>query len=159
MKHQVECKTQKACGISSVILRPSPLAFTVAWAVIGLVIPCAIAQVMTDPTRPAQGVYSPESTDNAAVAPVLQSVMITPTARTAIIGGNAVKLGAKYGDARVIKITESEVVLRSASGTETLKMYPGVDVKPVTAPVTTAQKPVRRSGKTGNPPARNSNEK
>ena len=85
--------------------------------------------------------------------------MITPTSRIAIIDGRSVKLGASYGDARVIKITESEVVLRSAGGTETLKMYPGVDIKPVKSPVAAARKPVRKTRKTGKISARNANEK
>ena len=89
------------------------------------------AQVLNDPTRPPAGISANDTSDGAAAGPVLQSVMITPTARTAIIGGETVKLGGKYGDARVIKITESEVVLRSANGTETLRMYPDVTMKPV----------------------------
>ena len=87
--------------------------------------------ILTDPTRPPAGLQSAEAGDNKVAGPVLQSVMISSAARTAIIGGEMVKLGGKYGDARVIKITESEVVLRSASGTETLKMYPAITLEPV----------------------------
>jgi MSHA biogenesis protein MshK len=119
----------------------------------------AMAQVMTDPTRPPPGVYAPESADKAAGAPVLQSVMITPTARSAIIGGEEVKLGAKFGDARVIKITESEVVLRTTGGTETLKMYPGVEMKAVQPPPQKAQQVIRKSSRANKSPARNGNEK
>jgi MSHA biogenesis protein MshK len=89
----------------------------------------SIAQVLSDPTRPPAGIYANEGGDAAATGPVLQSVMITPGARTAIIGGETVKLGGQYGDARVVKITENEVVLRSAAGTETLRMYPDVTMK------------------------------
>ncbi len=120
--------------------------------------PCALAQTLADPTRPPAGVYAGESADKAAVGPVLQSVIITPTTRTAIIGGEAVKLGAKYGDARVTRITEGEVVLRSSSGTETLKMYPGVDMKTAKVPAT-AQPAVRKNAKANKLPARNGNEK
>jgi MSHA biogenesis protein MshK len=88
--------------------------------------------VLNDPTRPPPGIYSNEAAGSAAVSePVLQSVMISPTERSAIIGGKTVKLGGKYGDARIVKITEGEVVLRSASGTETLRMYPDVSMKPI----------------------------
>lgn len=90
------------------------------------------AQVLIDPTRPPPGIYSNEAAGSAAVSePVLQSVMISPTERSAIIGGKTVKLGGTYGDARIVKITEGEVVLRSASGTETLRMYPDVSMKPI----------------------------
>jgi MSHA biogenesis protein MshK len=159
MIHNANRGRPPAEGFSSIVLQPAFLAFAVWWVASCLAVPCALAQVLNDPTRPAAGVYSSESTDAAAAGPVLQSVMITPTARSAIIGGEVVKLGAKYGDARIIKITESEVVLRSSTGIETLKMYPGVDMKPVKLPVTTTQKSVSKSSKTGKLPARNGNEK
>ena len=107
--------------------------------------PAAIAQILTDPTRPPAGLQSSEAADDALAAPVLQSVMISSTARSAIIGGKAVKLGGTYGDARVVKITENEVVLRSSGGTETLKMYPGVEMKPVKPPAQPVQKRARKS--------------
>jgi len=131
----------------------------VSWcAVACMAAPGAMAQVMIDPTRPPPGVYAPESAEKATGAPVLQSVMITPTARTAIIGGEEVKLGAKFGDARVIKITETEVVLRTTGGTETLKMYPGVEIKAVQPPQK-AKQVIRKSSKANKSPARNGNEK
>ena len=104
----------------------------------------ATAQIFTDPTRPPAWLPSTEAGDNAAAAPVLQSVMISSAARSAIIGGESVKLGGKYGDARVIRITESEVVLRSASGTETLKMYPAVTISPVKPAPAAGAKPAQK---------------
>lgn len=100
------------------------------------------AQVMNDPTRPPAAVHAPDAGDAAARGPVLQSVMITPAQRSAIIGGEHVTLGGTYRDARVIKITESEVVLRTAGGTETLKMYPDVDMNAVKSPEPVRPKPV-----------------
>ena len=88
------------------------------------------AQILNDPTRPPAGVYSTDPADSAAAGgSPLQSVMITPTERSAIIGGELVKQGGKYGDARVIRITESEVVLRTPSGTKTLRLFPDVEMK------------------------------
>ena len=104
----------------------------------------AAAQLLTDPTRPPPALSSAEPGDSAEAAPVLQSVMISSAARTAIIGGQAVKLGGTYGDARVVKITESEVVLRSASGTETLKLYPGVTIDPVKSAPVAGAKPAQK---------------
>ena len=87
---------------------------------------------MNYPTRPPTAVFSNDHGDTGATAgPVLQSVMISPAGSSAIIGGERVKLGGKYGDARVVKITANEVVLRSASGTEILRMYPDVNMKAV----------------------------
>lgn len=92
----------------------------------------AHAQVLNDPTRPPAEAYTGAAAESgSAPAALLQSVMITPTERTAIIGGELIKLGGKYREARVVKITESEVVLQSANGSEILRMYPDVSMKPV----------------------------
>lgn len=102
------------------------------------------SQGMNDPTRPPPGIRSNETDAGAAVSePVLQSVMISPTEKSAIIGGKTVKLGGTYGDARIIKITEGEVVLRSASGTETLRMYPDVSMKAI-EPAPSANKQAKK---------------
>jgi hypothetical protein len=87
------------------------------------------AQSMTDPTRP-HGASDAGADVEALNAPVLQSIMITGNRRAAIISGKRVELGERYGAARVMKITENEVVLRSAAGTEVLKMYPKVHKGP-----------------------------
>jgi MSHA biogenesis protein MshK len=87
------------------------------------------AENLPDPTQPA----TPGSvTSGGAVVssgPVLQSVMISTGRRVAVISGQAVKLGEKYGDLQVIRITESEVVLQGEGGTQTLRLYPGVEKK------------------------------
>jgi MSHA biogenesis protein MshK len=105
------------------------------------------AQVLNDPTRPPVGIYAAETNTGVAAGQVLQSVMITPTSRSAMIGGELVKLNGKYGEARVIKISEGEVVLKSSSGTETLRMYPGVEMTPVKPP---APKPQTSAHKQNN---------
>ena len=103
------------------------------------------AQIINDPTRPPAGIYLPDTASGTVTAgPVLQSVMITPTERSAIIGGERIKLGDKYGEARVVGITENEVVLRSASGSETLSMYPGISMKRVERTPPAALKPVKK---------------
>ena len=100
------------------------------------------AQIVNDPTRPPAALSAPEAADGAATrGPVLQSVKISRTERSAIIGGEMVRLGAKYGEARVVRITENEVVLRSAGGTEVLRMYPGVEIKPAVPASTVRQSP------------------
>ena len=112
------------------------------------------AQVLKDPTRPPPSVLSATpGNEGHAGGPQLQSVMISPTERSAIIGGERVIQGGRYGDARVIRITESEVVLRSAGGIETLRMYPDIEIKlvkpaPVVAAPKTARKPAVKSKKT-----------
>ncbi len=90
----------------------------------------ALAQAMTDPTRPPTGhdvVVDGGGEPAAAGTPVLQSVMITPTLKAAIINGEMVKLGGKFGNAQLVKVSESEVVLKSGDETQVVKMYPGVE--------------------------------
>ena len=129
------------------------LAISVLWA-LSFVPAIAAAQVMNDPTRPPPSVLSATPGNEGHVGgPQLQSVMISPTERSAIIGGERVIQGGRYGDARVIRITESEVVLRSAGGIETLRMYPDIEIKlvkpaPVVAAPKTARKPAVKSKKT-----------
>jgi len=61
----------------------------------------------------------------------LQSVLFSRGRKLAVIDGTVVPLGGAYGDARVVKITESEVVLKQGEETETLKLFPGVDKQAV----------------------------
>ena len=102
----------------------------------------ALAQ-LTDPTRPPAA-FAGGDPGGPDAGPVLQSVMISPSGRSAIIGGETVKLNGRYGDARVIRITESEVVLRTASGKETLHMYPDISMKPVVTAPPAGAKPVAK---------------
>jgi MSHA biogenesis protein MshK len=82
---------------------------------------------LADPTRPPNVVA--EGAGEAAVraGPQLQSVLISPTRRVAVISGQAVSLGGRYGEATVASITESAVLLRYAGRQETLRLISGVD--------------------------------
>jgi MSHA biogenesis protein MshK len=87
------------------------------------------AQGLPDPTRPPAIIES-AGEQNASVAssgPVLQSVLISPTRRIATINGQVLKPGDKFGEARVMKITENEVVLRNGQEMQTLKLFPQVE--------------------------------
>jgi hypothetical protein len=88
----------------------------------------AQAQIETDPTRPP-AVVTAEVPQGAAPANQLQSVVISPTRRAAIINGVPVELGGKYGDAVLTKVAEDEVVLESGSSRQVLKLHPAVDKK------------------------------
>ena len=100
----------------------------IAFVAMFLTMGAAIAQPMTDPTRPpTEHVVVDGGEPAAAGTPVLQSVMITPTLKAAIINGEMVKLGGTFGNAELVKVSESEVVLKSGDATQVLKMYPGVE--------------------------------
>lgn len=57
--------------------------------------------------------------------------MISPTRSAAIINGVTVRLGEKYGDAVLVRVAESEVVLRSGGAQQVLKIHPGVEKREV----------------------------
>lgn len=89
----------------------------------------AAAQAIKDPTRPPAGFGAagePASGQAPAGGPVLQSVMLSPTRRAAIISGQLVSRGEYYGDALLAEVAEDHVVLRRGETTQVLKMYPGV---------------------------------
>jgi MSHA biogenesis protein MshK len=93
----------------------------------------ALAQGLIDPTRPsgmAQSAGPDTGEAGAAPATQLQSVLIASGRRVAVINGTRVMQGDMYGDAKVVKISESEVVLRKGTETEVLKMYPGIEKQP-----------------------------
>jgi len=108
----------------------------------------AMAQAMTDPTRPATG-FAAEAPEGAA-GDQLQTVMISPTRSAAIINGVTVRLGEKYGDAVLVRVAESEVVLRSGGVQQVLKIHPGVDkreIVPVSVAAPAAAKSAPRKAK------------
>jgi len=82
------------------------------------------AEELPDPTRPPALLGSAQLTAPVPAGPVLQSVLISPQRRVAIISGQAVKTGGKYGEYFVFKITESEVILRRGKEIQTLKLFP-----------------------------------
>jgi MSHA biogenesis protein MshK len=98
--------------------------------VLGVVLYAAAAaqsERLVDPTRPPSA-PDPARTDDAAptAGPQLQSVLISPSRRIAVISGQTVVQGGKYGDATVAKITESAVHLRYANRRQTLQLVPGI---------------------------------
>jgi MSHA biogenesis protein MshK len=105
------------------------------WTVLGSVILSTLifthnvtAQSLSDPTRPPASLRGAQEGNQQSVTsgPILQSVLVSPERKVAVISGQTVSLGEKYGDARVVKITESEVVLSGSTGVQTLKLFPGV---------------------------------
>ena len=89
------------------------------------------AQALTDPTRPPHADPAGSLQDSAVQGTQLQSVLISPTRRLAIINGTMVPLGGMLGESKVVKITETEVVLQKGSETEVLKLFPGVEKQPI----------------------------
>lgn len=85
------------------------------------------AQGMTDPTRPPGGMGAAAGDEAVSAGPVLQSVMLSPGRKVAMISGEVVVLGGRYGSARLVKLTESEAVLKNGSETIVLRLFPLVE--------------------------------
>lgn len=101
---------------------------------IAVLLACAPAQAqdLADPMRPpaALDIRREQSSGPQTGGPVLQSVLIGPTRKVAVISGQTVALGEKFGELHVVKITETEVVLRSGKEMQTLKLFPDVEKRP-----------------------------
>ena len=92
---------------------------------------CAIgsAQTLRDPTRPPAGLGPVQAgaVQAPSSGPVLQSIILSPTRRAAIISGHLIERGAYYGDLQLAEVAQDHVLLRGASGTQLLKLYPGTE--------------------------------
>ena len=85
------------------------------------------AEVLPDPTRPPPEYFTGADASSAAAAgPVLQSVFISATRRSAIINGQSVVVGDKVGNEQVVAIRDGEVVLRDGKELHSLKLFPNV---------------------------------
>ncbi len=92
----------------------------------------AAAQVAIDPTRPpADAGVAEAGARDAGGGILLQSVLISPTMKAAIINGVMVKLGEKYGDAVLTKVAENEVVLKSGGASQVLRLHPEVEKREI----------------------------
>lgn len=89
----------------------------------------ALAQSLPDPTRPPTVLIQKTNDLEAVAGPVLQSILIAPQRHVAIISGQTVELNGKYGDQTLVRISETEVVLRNGKELLTLKLFPDFEKK------------------------------
>jgi MSHA biogenesis protein MshK len=108
------------------MLRPVTAALALVLTLAGAT---AVAQGVSDPTRPPQAVESPGDAPGSG----LQSVLISETRKAAVIGGQLVELGQKYGDATLVRVTEGEVTLAKGREMRVLHLFPGIDKRMLTA--------------------------
>ncbi len=93
-------------------------------------LPQVLAETLRDPTQPPV-IHTPKThaasdRTRGAHLSALRSIRIGAQDKVATIGGARVRVGDFVGTAKVMAIRPTEVVLRDASGTSTLKLYPGV---------------------------------
>lgn len=94
------------------------------------------AEALPDPTRPSDvgppAVSGSGSAGTSETGPVLQTVIIPRKGKPkAVIGGELVVLGGKFGDQTLVRVSEREVVLEGPRGREVLKLTPGIEKKVV----------------------------
>lgn len=100
-----------------------------------LVVHAADAQpALVDPTRPPNvapaGARDGSAQPGAAAAPRLESTLISPNRKLAVIDGQTVTVGSKVDEATVVQIAETRVTLRQGAELKTLELYPGIERKP-----------------------------
>jgi MSHA biogenesis protein MshK len=85
----------------------------------------AFAQTLRDPTRPP---FSAKGSASSVTQTgwTLQSVLISPERRYAIINGEIVPLGGSVAGAELISIAEERVTLRTADGLRVVQLFPNV---------------------------------
>lgn len=94
------------------------------------------AQALPDPTKPPAGIDKllaapgDAATAEPAAAGLQAIIRRQGTRPAAVINGEYVVLGGRLGEAQVVAIGDDTVTLKSASGTETLKLAPDVDKVP-----------------------------
>lgn len=88
---------------------------------------------LADPTRPPSalpaGGAGAAGEDADSAAPRLQSVLISPSRRLAVIDGRTVPLGGVVAGAVLVQVAETHVVLKQGAETRTLDLHPGVSKK------------------------------
>jgi MSHA biogenesis protein MshK len=115
----------------------------------------AMAGPLPDPTRPAIDMNSSGTGGGVmrrnAVPRGLQSVIISPHYRAAIINGKTVRLGGEYGNSRLVEVRENSVVLQNTRGRRVLELFPKVNIKKIEAFQYESNAPERTSGQTSLP--------
>jgi MSHA biogenesis protein MshK len=91
------------------------------------------AQNLNDPTRPPgispTGERAALDAEAPAPGPQLQSILISPHRKVAVISGQTVPLGGRFGDATLLTISATAVTLQRGAQRQTLRLLPEVEKK------------------------------
>jgi MSHA biogenesis protein MshK len=114
----------------------------------------ALADSLPDPTRPPAELNAVGSSAASAEEGkwVLQSVLISPSIKSAIIAGQTVDIGERYRGAKLVEISETGVLLQTGKAVRTLKLFPELVKHPASQPEeavpgTTLSVPRKHTGK------------
>ena len=105
--------------------------FAAAQAIVAQAAAAPPQEALADPTRPPFSAPGLGADQAPAAGPELQSVLISPTRKVAVIDGQTVPLGGRFRDATLTRITEAGVELHNGSRIEVLKLYPQAVKKPL----------------------------
>lgn len=86
----------------------------------------AVAQALRDPTRPPAMSAKGAAGKIERSGWILQSVLISPERRYAIINGEVVQLGGSIAGAELVAIAEERVTLRTQEGLRIVHLFPDV---------------------------------
>lgn len=84
------------------------------------------AETLPDPTRPPLEAGTVANETGAPSGPLLQSILISPHRKAAIIDGKTVLLGERFEGGVLVGIGEGEVTVRTGGELKTLRLFPGV---------------------------------
>jgi len=85
-----------------------------------------VASNLSDPTRPVD-YFAPAAAakgEARSYGPVLQSTMVSPLRKRAVIDGKTVAVGDKVSDAQIVDIRPYEVILRRGNQQSSLRLMP-----------------------------------
>lgn len=85
------------------------------------------AQTLRDPTRPPSAASAKGAAGKIEQSGwILQSVLISPERRYAIINGEVVRLGGSIAGAELVAVAEERVTLRTREGLRIVHLFPDV---------------------------------
>jgi hypothetical protein len=84
------------------------------------------ATPLSDPTRPYNTDWHDTRQPHTAGSYVLDSTLVSPARRVAVINGSHVVEGETVGNATVLRIRKHEVVLQTPNREITLKLLPDI---------------------------------
>lgn len=99
------------------------------WAGLAVHVQAQAQEGLPDPTRPPAAFHAPQGADGGAALssePQVQSILVSLSPggrRIAVIDGKTLREGARLGDAVVVAIEPTQVILRRDGQRQVLKLY------------------------------------
>lgn len=91
----------------------------------------ARAQALIDPTRPPSApIGGSAAVQEEITGTQLQGILFSSGRKVAVINGIMVPLGGMVGEAKLVGISETQVVLKKGDETEVLKLFPSAEKLP-----------------------------